>query len=129
GGIIRQHGVVPLRWRPDERIEVGGLRSGEDLLVGRPDLAVTDVVADRAGEQPGILHHHAEYAPHVVSPEVAGVDAIEADATLVDVVEAHQQVHDRGLARSSGPDDRNRLPRSHLEVEVADEWLLGFVTE
>src|SRR5207245_333470 len=106
---------------PDERVDVGRLRGGDDVLVGRPDLPVADVVADRARKEPGVLQHHPEDAAHVIAVEVPGVDAVEANAALVDVVEAHQQVHDRGLARPGGPDDGNRLPWPNLEVEVGDE--------
>ena len=128
-GIIGQHRVVSLGQRPDELVHVGGLRGRHDLLVGRPNFSIADVLSDRTGEEPGVLEHHAEDASHVVAVEVAGIDAIEADPALVDVVEAHQQVDDGRLARPGRPDDRDRLPWPHLEIEIGDERLLRLVAE
>ena len=129
GGVVGQHRVVSVGQRPDEGIDVGRLGGGDDLLVGRPELAIADVVVDGAGEEPGVLEHHAEDAPHVIAAEVAGVDAIEADPALVDVVEAHQQIHDRRLPRAGRPDDGDGLPRADVEVEVLDERLVRLVAE
>src|SRR5207247_10550784 len=81
-GVVGQHGVVPLWQRPHERVDVGGLRGGHDLLGGRADFPVPDVVADGAGEDPGVLKHHAEDAADIVAAEVARVDAVEADAAV-----------------------------------------------
>jgi len=35
-----------------------------------------------AGEEPGVLEHHAEHAPHVIAVDLACVDSIDADAPL-----------------------------------------------
>ena len=50
--------------------------------------------------------------PELVAGEVAGVDAVDQDPPGVDVVEAHQQVHERGLAGARGADDGDLLPAS-----------------
>ena len=109
-GVLVEHGVVALGQGAHEVVDVGGLGGGDDLLVGRARLAVGDVVADRAGEQPGVLQHHAERAAHLVAGEVAVVDAVEEDAPGVDLVEAHEQVDDGGLARA-GRARRSRRSR------------------
>ena len=49
--------------------------------------------------------------------------------TRIDLVEAHQKVDDGGLAGPGRPDDRDRLTRSHVEVEVGDQRFAGFVLE
>ena len=49
---------------------------------------------------------------------VADVDAVEEDAARVDVVEARDQPGDRGLAAAGRADERDRLARAELEVEV-----------
>src|SRR6266853_2156873 len=128
-GIVIENGVVALRQRPDEVVGVRRLRGGHDLLRRRSQLAVPDVVADGAREEPGVLQHHPEYAAHVVAADVARVDAIQGDAPAVDLVEAHQQVHERGFAGSRWADDRDRLPRLRVETEIRDQGLLGFVAE
>ena len=48
---------------------------------------------------------------------------------VVDLVEAHQQVHERGLAGARRADDRDGLAGLHLEVQVLDERLVGLVAE
>ena len=57
------------------------------------------------------------------------VDAVEQDAPGVDLVEAHEQVHDRRLARARRPDDRDGLARCDREVEVGDQGPGGLVLE
>jgi hypothetical protein len=84
---------------------------------------------DGAGEHPGVLEHHAEGTAHLVAGEVAVVDAVEQDAPGVDLVEAHEQVDDRGLARAGRSDDGDRLARRDVEREVLDERLVGLVGE
>ena len=110
-------------------VGVRRLRRGHDLFRRRSQLAVADVVADRARKEPGVLEHHAEDAAHVVAADVARVDAIHTDAPAVDLVEAHQQVDDRRLTGSRWTDDRDRLPRLGVEAEVGDQRLLGLVAE
>ena len=102
---------------------------GEDLLLRRADLPVGDVVPDRSGEEPGVLQHHAEDSAHIFAAQVGGIDAVEADATGVDFVEAHQQVDNRRLACAGRSHDRDRLAGSRLQVEVGDQRLLRFVAE
>ena len=51
---------------------------------------------------------------------------IEPESMLV---EAHEQVDDRGLAGAGGPDDGQNLARSDVGAEVVDERLVGLVAE
>src|SRR5450759_2253879 len=85
--------------------------------------------SDRPGEQPGVLQHHAEAAAHLVTGQLAIVDAVQDDVPGVDFVETHEQVDHRGLARAGGPDDRDSLPGRHLKGEVLDEGLVRLVAE
>ncbi len=129
GGVLVDHGVVPLRLGPHEVIDVRGLGGGSDLLARGAFAPVRDVVPDRPGEQPRVLKNHAECPPHVVTDEVARVDAIEQDASRVDLVETHEKVDYRRLARTGRADDRDGLTRRDREAEVCDQRLLGLVLE
>ena len=51
------------------------------------------------------------------------------DRAAVDLVEAHDQVHERGLARAGRADDRDRLARLGDERQVLDERVLRVVGE
>ena len=128
-GVLVEQGRVSVGQGADEVVDVrrpGGL---DDLGLGRTGPPVGDVVPDRPCEQPGVLQHHAEGAPHLVAGEVAVVDAVEEDVPGVDLVEADEQVHDRGLACARGADDRDRLAGRRLEGEVLDQGLVGLVAE
>ena len=50
-------------------------------------------------------------------------------APAVDLVEAHEQVDERRLAGAGRADDRDRLARLGVEVEVLDERRVGLVAE
>ena len=101
--------VVAVGQRPHEVVDVGGLGGGQDLVLGRVEPAVGDVLADRAVEQPRVLEDHPELAAQVVAGQLAGVDAVDRDPPAVDLVEAHQQVDERRLAGAGRADDRDRL--------------------
>ena len=108
---------------------MGGRRGDDDLIERGAFLAVSDVVADRTGEEPAVLEHHAERAPDSVARQLARIGPIEADGTTVDVVEAHEEIDDRGLPCAGRPDDRDSLARSHVEREVLDERPIRQVAE
>ena len=121
--------VVTLGQRADEGVDVRRLGGRDDLGFGRALLAVRDVVPDRAGEQPGVLKDHAERPAHVVAWDLSSIDLVEADAPGPDVVEAHEQVDDGGLAGARRTHDRHGLAGPNLEVEIADQRIVGLVAE
>ena len=80
-------------------------------------------------EEPRVLEHHPERRAQLVARHLAAVDAVDADVPAVDLVEPHQQVHERRLAGTGRPDDRHRLAGLHDEVQVVDERGIGEVAE
>ena len=104
-------------------------RRGDDLLRARAFPAVGDVVADRACEEPGVLQDHPEGAPDRIAWQIARVDSVEQDPTTVDLVEAHEEIHDGGLPRPGRSDDRDGLAFAHVEAEFLDQGLVGDVAE
>src|ERR1035437_3414092 len=101
----------------------------DDLFVGRALLPVGDVVCDGALKQPGVLQDHAEGATYLVAGQLSLVGAVEPDVPGVDLIEAYEQVDQRGLARAGGADDRDALAGGHIEGEVLNEGLVWLVTE
>ena len=65
--------VVAVGQRVHEAVDVGRPGGLEDLLLGGVEVAVRDVVADRAAEQPGVLQHHADVGAQVVPRHVGDV--------------------------------------------------------
>jgi len=110
-------------------VDARRLGGGAHFVVGRTLAAVGDVVVDRAGEQPGVLQHHAEQVAQVVARHVVRVDAVDSNATVVDLVEAQEQVHERRLARAGGADDRHGLAGLDVQREVLDERSVRDVAE
>ena len=58
--------------------------------------------------------------------DVSNVDAVEKDAALADVVQARDEIGERGLAAARASDEAHRLARLDDEVEVAQHPLVRF---
>ena len=76
--LVVDDGVVAVGQRVHEAVDVGGPRRLEDLLLGGVEVAVGDVLADGAAEQPGVLEHHADVRPQLAAAHLRDVDAVEA---------------------------------------------------
>ena len=64
----------------------------------------------------------------LLAPHAGDVDPVEGDASLVDLVEAHEEVDQRGLAGTRRPDDRHGLA-GRRPAKSLDERLVGEVGE
>ena len=118
--------VVALGLLHDEVMGVGDLRGGDDLLPGGSFHAEGDVVENGVVEQDRILVHIAHQGAEVLDPQVLDILSVDGDAAAVGVVEAGDEVHERGLAgaglahdgdhlaaRSPGPRPSESAGRSH----------------
>src|SRR5262245_22548702 len=98
-----------------------GLAGGVlDLLVGRAFLAEPDVLADRHVEQHVLLEHHCHAPAQRFTSHLADIDAVDADAALVGLVEAQDQIEQRALPGAARADDRNALADIELEAEIVE---------
>jgi len=86
-------------------VRVGELGGVDALVVGRVELAVADVVHDGAREEIHVLQHDAERVAQIRLADVVDVDAVVADLAVGDVVEAVDEVRDRGLAGAGRADE------------------------
>ena len=102
----------------------GGTRDAL-AVVARLDPADRDIVAGRQVVAHEILEDDAHAAAQIIEPVVAQVVAVEQDAALVGVVEAGQQLHQRGLARTVLADQRHHLAGLQGEGEMAYRPALG----
>ena len=66
---------------------------------------------------------------HVPTRHALRVDAVDRDLPAGDLVESHEQIHHRRLARAGGPHDRHFLPRLHVRREIVDDELVRLVPE
>lgn len=124
-GVLVDHRVVAMRQRGDEMVHVRRTRRCLHLGIGGVELAVSDIVAHRAVEQPRVLQHHAEHRAQVVAREVADIVAAYLDGARLHVVEAHEQLHHRGLAGAGGSHERHGLALGHARREVLDDGFSG----
>ena len=127
---LLHHRVVPVGQFHDELVRVHGLRRRLDFLVGGVELAVADVLAHVAGEDEGVLQHHAHLPAQRCERHVAHAVAVDRHRALGHVVEARQQVDDCRLAGARRADQRDRAPRFDVEVhEVEDVAAVLLVAE
>src|SRR5712691_9462208 len=80
---------------------------------------------DRGREQDRVLERHADVRAQRAQIKVAHVDTVEKNLAFGDVVQARQQVGERGLAAPRTPDYAHRLPRLDDQVEVAQDPIVG----
>ena len=126
---VGDHGVVAIGQGGDHVVDVRGLGGGDDLLAGGLGAGVGEVVVDRAVKEPCVLKHHGELAAQAVAGQLADVPAVQQDAPAGHVVEAHQQVDERGLAAARFADDGDDLARLGGEGHVVQHGHILGVAE
>ncbi len=104
----------------DEAVGMGEARRALDLVVAGIELAVGDVVADRAVQQRGVLRHHADLGAQAVLRHPRDVLPVDQDAAAFEVVQAQQQRHDGRLAGPARAHEPDLLPRRHPQREVVE---------
>ena len=120
-------GLVALRRKADEAVDLRLARRFLDFGVARVPAAVADVVADRIVEQHGVLRHHADRGAQRGLRHVANVLAVDQDAAAGDVVEAEQQPRNRRLAGAGRPDDGDGVPGGDVEAQALEDRPLRFI--
>jgi len=101
----------------------GGAGSGFDFFLRSTGPPEGDVVADRAAEKRGLLQHNADLAAQAGDGHIADVPPVDRDPPLGDVVEARDQVDDRGLAAAGRAQQSHRLARLRDKAHVVQDRL------
>ncbi|MBV6467016.1 MAG: hypothetical protein PGMFKBFP_02348 [Anaerolineales bacterium] len=115
---LAHHRLVAVREMRDEVVRLRGPRGGDDLRLARVGAAVGDVGADRVREQQRGLKHDPDLPAERSQVEGAHVAAVNQQRALGHVVEAGDEIHERGLARASLPDQRDELIRLHGQFDI-----------
>ena len=100
-------------------------RRGGDVFFACIEATVADVLGGVRAEQHGILRHQRDLGAQGLRIESAQVDAVEAHAAGVGIVEAHQQLQHRALAGAGGADQRDGFARPHVQREIRERGGLG----
>ncbi len=129
GAALAHDEAIALLLRHDLVVELGGLGRGLDLGVGRVEAPVADVLPDRVVEDEGVLRHDRDLVYERLDLGLPQIDAIDRDPSLLRIVEARHEVHERRLAAARRADDRRHLARPCREAHVLEDGLLGVVAE
>ena len=122
-------GVVAIGFGHDEIVGVRRCARLNDLIEGRPRLAVADVLRNGAAEQDGILQHDADLVSQVQKPNPADVHSVDLDPAAVHVVEPADQVDRRRLSHTRFAHQTNHLAGGHIEVDLVQDRLALVVAE
>ena len=117
--------VVAVRQLADEFMRLRRARAFFNLRPRRLRPTVGDVLSDRRAEQESLLKNHAHRPPQLRQVQLLRIHAVEQHASLRRVVEARDQVHERGLARARRPDDRDGLAWMHGKAHFVQDWSRG----
>ena len=122
---LADDGFVAVGEPPDEPVRLGGLGRGHDLLVGRVGLAEGDVVAHGARGEARLLQDYPDLGPQRRERHVAHVVAVEPDGPLGHVVEAWDQVDERGFAGARSSKDGDGLARPRRKRNLPEHFAVA----
>ena len=126
---LADHGVVAVGQLLDELVRLREPRGADDVLVGRVGRAERDVLPHRRREEERVLGDDPDRAPQGGELDVAHVHAVDGQAAGRDVVETRDQGGQRRLARARVADERDRLARRDLEVDLVEHRSVRRVLE
>ena len=113
----------------DEVIGVDVVTDAADLLVRDALLPQDDVAADGAGEEEHVLQHLAKMAAQRGNLDLADVDAVNQNLTLLELIIAADERQNCAFAAAGGADKGHGLPRVDVEGHALQHPLAGDVTE
>ena len=122
--VLVDHKVVPTGKCLNEVMRAARLCRSFHLFIACVKAPITNVVANRAVEQPRILQNHAETRTNIGAAEFTHITPIDTNSAIVDVVETHEQFDQRRLARARWSHQRNHLTFLHNRREVVDNDLI-----
>ncbi len=106
-----------------------GLGRGDDLLLAGVRAAESDVLAHGAGEEEPFLRDDPQLAPQALLGHLAEVVAVDGDPAVARVVEAGEELGDRGLAGAGVPDEGNGRPRGDAQIDPVQDFRPAAVAE
>src|SRR5258708_19184549 len=112
--------AAPVAQAKDEVVRLRLVRRVDHLRLGGRRPPVADVGGDRAVQQRGVLRHHADRGAQALLRHVRDVLLVDHDAAALDVVEAQQQVHQRGLAGARAADQADAFAWADLQLQVIE---------
>ena len=99
------------------------------LLICGFQIAVSDVLHHRPGEEVGVLEHDAKRPAKIRLADFVDVDVVVADLAVGNVIKPVQQVCDGGFACAGGSHKGYLLPRLGVEGHIVEHRLARLVGE
>ena len=121
---LAHHGVEAVRQPLYELERVCLLGGTANLLLRGTGLSVGDVLANGAVEEQGLLGNVGDLAAEALLGAVAHVLPVHKHTPLLDVIQAQQQLGERGLARTGAAHQTNALTSWDVEVEVLEDVVI-----
>ena len=122
-------GIIPLGQAADKAVRMHRLGRRDHLLFRTIGIAHAQVFAHGGALQPRLLQHHAVVLAQGRARHVAHIHAVHGNASAVHIVKAHQKIDDRRFSAPRRPDNGDALARSHIHIEMLDEFLFGAIRE
>src|SRR5262249_25709840 len=114
---------------PDKPIRMRLARSIDNLLVGRLQAPVTDVLHESAVKQVGILRNQAQLRMQGVLGHGADIVPVDQNLPTLRVIQAQDQAHKRRLPRPRETYEPDSLPRGNRHIQVLENELLSGISK
>ena len=121
GAALADGGVVAALALGDKVLGLGDACGLVHVVIAHHVAGKLEVALDGAREQATLLRDVTNAAAKLGKGHIAHVDAVERNAAAGDVVQARDELHKRGLARTRGADDAEHLAGVRGEVHTADD--------
>ena len=118
-----------MRKRAYKEIYVGGTGGCLYFFSSCIGLSVRDILGNGTVKEPRILQDHAKLTPKIGTSQIARVYSVKCDASAVDLIEAHQQVDEGGLAGTRCANDGYLLPRMSYEIHIMHQGIVLVVSK
>ena len=115
---LRDLGIQPALAGRDKFCRLRGLERDLQLGIRCVLLAPAEILRDGPGKQDGLLRHDADLAAQLPGRIVAHVDAVDKDTSIRRVIEAGDEIDERGLSGARAADDTDGLPAPHAEAQA-----------
>ena len=110
-------------------VNVSRFCGGNNFIICRIKLSVSDILHNTALEQPCILKHHSEKLSKLAPVEVRYVIPVNQYPSAVKLIEAHKQFDNGCFSCSRRTDYSYLLSLSDACAEIVDYYLFGGVAE
>ena len=116
--LLTYGGIVAFRQVHDGLVDIGFFGDFNDLLDAGSGLADGDILANGALKEDRVLQHHADIVAQYVQGIQATIHAVDFNHALLNIVEARDQLDQRGFAAAGEADQSDPLARAEMQIDA-----------